>query len=74
MFPERPRRPMFPERYERPAQVRKPTLKSNLLSMFQSDDGNLDFEKITTTFNQLNKIYGQVSPMISPVIAKFTKK
>ncbi|WP_087972509.1 YppG family protein [Oceanobacillus rekensis] len=74
MFPERPRRPMFPDRYGRHAQRKQPTLKSNLLSMIQSDDGNLDFEKISTTYNQLNKIYGQVSPMISPVIAKFTKK
>lgn len=74
MFPERPRRPMFPERYQRPVQGRQPSQKSNLFSMFQSDDGNLDFERISTTFHQLNKIYGQVSPMISPMISKFIKK
>lgn len=43
--------------------------KSNLLSMFQTSEGNLDFERITGTVQQISKLYGQVSPMFS----KFTK-
>lgn len=74
MFPERPRRPMFPDRGQRAVHGRQPSQKSNILSMFQSDDGNLDIEKVIATYTQLNKIYGQVSPMISPMITKFIKK
>lgn len=74
MFPSGPRRPMFPNRYQSQVQRTQPSTKTNLFSMFQSDDGNLDFERISTTVHQLNKIYGQVSPMISPMINKFIKK
>ncbi|WP_156288610.1 YppG family protein [Oceanobacillus salinisoli] len=40
----------------------------NVLSMFQSPDGNLDFEKVIGTAQQINGIYKQVSPMISRFI------
>lgn len=39
--------------------------KPGIMSMFQTQEGNLDFEKITGTVSQINKLYGQFSPMIS---------
>ncbi|RLL44880.1 hypothetical protein D8M04_08335 [Oceanobacillus piezotolerans] len=73
MFMERPRRRPAPQR--RPFSSRRPvkqeiSTSERLLSMFQDDDGNLDFEKMTGTFHKLNDIYGQVSPLIT----RFRKK
>lgn len=46
------------------------TTTSNILSMFQTPEGNLDLEKITGTVQQISKLYGQVSPMISQFIKR----
>ncbi|WP_373896194.1 YppG family protein [Virgibacillus sp. CBA3643] len=39
--------------------------KSNLMAMFQTDDGKFDFDKITGTGKQVMDLYSQVSPMIT---------
>ncbi|MBY7142026.1 hypothetical protein KFZ56_02760 [Virgibacillus sp. NKC19-3] len=44
--------------------------KSNLMSMFQTDEGNLDFDKITSTGKQVMDLYGQVSPLITKFIKR----
>ncbi|MUV36354.1 hypothetical protein JNUCC1_00156 [Lentibacillus sp. JNUCC-1] len=38
---------------------------ANLTAMFQTPDGQFDIEKIATTAQSINKIYNDVSPMIS---------
>lgn len=73
MFPVRQRRQIPPHPFmppRRSLQGQQNQTKTNLMSMIQDSDGNLDFEKISTTFHQVNQIYNQVSPIIS----KFRKK
>ncbi|MUK90416.1 hypothetical protein GMD78_18820 [Ornithinibacillus sp. L9] len=69
MFPGRPGRPMPPYPPMPPGRPPFPgqqqSNRPNLLSLFQDPDGNLDLEKISTTAQQINSIYGQVSPLIS---------
>ncbi|MFD1040213.1 YppG family protein [Virgibacillus byunsanensis] len=78
MFPERtPRGPMPilpPGRGRQQVQNPQQPAKQNLLNQFRDQEGNLDLDKITVTAQQMTKIYGQVSPMISPMITKFMKK
>ena len=86
MFPNRPMPPMRPgyRRPSRP--MRDPFIFGgpprqrrgykqnsnikNVMSAFQTEDGNIDLEKIMGTANQINGIYKQVSPMISKFIKK----
>lgn len=73
MFPERQRRQMPSHPFMPPRQNLREqphSTKSNLMSYIQDSEGNLDFERITKTFHQINQIYHQVSPMIS----KFKRK
>lgn len=75
MFIGGPRRPMppnqrMPMQHRRVMQGKQAYGKPNLLSMFQTPDGSLDFEKISTTVQQINKIYNQVSPMITRFVKK----
>ncbi|SET67600.1 YppG-like protein [Oceanobacillus limi] len=69
MFPGRPGRPMPP--YP-PMPPRRPPIlgqqqpnRPNIMSFFQDNDGNMDLEKVTKTAQQINSLYGQVSPLIS---------
>ena len=70
--PERPmpppRPPMGPPRP--PMQRQRQPAGQNILNHFRDSDGNLDIDKITTTAQQVGKLYGQVSPLIT----KFTKR
>ncbi|HLR80115.1 MAG TPA: YppG family protein [Bacillota bacterium] len=73
MFPGRPRRPFPPHRPMPPRRLpyggsQSPT--SNLMSMFKTSEGKMDFEKITTTAQQINKLYQEFSPMISQFLKK----
>lgn len=73
-YPTRSQRPAGPHPFFQPPRhmydQQHNSSKSNLLSMFKTPEGNLDLEKITGTVEQLNKLYGQVSPMISQFIKK----
>ena len=51
-------------------QQQSSSMTQNILSMFKTSEGNLDFEKITGTVQQLNKLYGEVRPMISRFIKR----
>lgn len=69
MFPGRPRRP-FPPSYRPMPPRRLPhggsqSSTSNLMSMFQTSEGKMDFEKITVAAQQMNKLYQEFSPIIS---------
>lgn len=70
----RPPRPIRPHPMFHPPNPLKNglqnTTKQNILSMFKTSEGNLDFEKITGTVQQISKLYGEVSPMISKFIKK----
>lgn len=79
MFPERPIRPIQPFQFphHKPYQVAPVQKKQNLLAQFKTADGNFDIDKITTTAQQVQGIYTQVSPMIKqvrPLITKYIKK
>lgn len=67
MYPLRPRsqRPLVPRHKEILPIKRKPSNHSNLLALFKNTDGQLDLEKITSTVEQANQLYGQVSPLFS---------
>ncbi|MEN1967154.1 YppG family protein [Lentibacillus sp. N15] len=76
MFPVRQRRPMPPSPFAMPRmqrQQQQPKNRSNVLAMFQTPEGNVDFDKISTTAKQVNQIYQQVSPMVSPLVTRFFK-
>ncbi|WP_235794630.1 YppG family protein [Virgibacillus salidurans] len=77
LFPNRPpHRPPGPRPSQRPQGGSRPPIdpggsaKSNLMSMFQTDDGKLDFDKITGTGKQVMDLYSQVSPMITKFIKR----
>ncbi|MGM8365831.1 YppG family protein [Virgibacillus sp. W0181] len=72
MFPERPRRPGPPPPhmiFTRPMREQPPKKKSaampNLIARFRNPEGQFDMDKITETAFQINKLYSEVSPMIS---------
>lgn len=71
--PRPPRRP-YPPRPNRPPFSPTPK-KSNsnfkkLISNFSTEDGSLDFEKITTTAQQVKQIYDQVGPYVTKIVKK----
>lgn len=79
MFQERPVRPIhpYPFPHHRPYQVTPVQKKQSLLAQFKTADGSFDIDKITTTAQQVQGIYTQVSPMIKqvrPLITKYIKK
>ncbi|WP_047981118.1 YppG family protein [Ornithinibacillus contaminans] len=74
MFPQRPRRPI--QRFARtpysihPYRPRRASSRLPILGDFQHADGNLDFNKLTTTGKQIMDLYGQFSPLISRFIKR----
>lgn len=73
-FGPQPPRSHFPQRRppmqmigRPPMQVQRNTNSQlmNVMSLFQTPEGNLDLEKVTNAFQQMNKIYGHVSPLLS---------
>lgn len=72
-FPERPprHRAIMPPRARMmppPGRMRyhqEIPLSNKLMSMLQSPEGQLDLEKISKTIEQMNQLYGQVSPLFS---------
>lgn len=76
MFPVGPRQrqqmpPYSPYSLRRPiGRQQQPTAKPNLMAMFLDKDGNFDLEKMTVTAQQISKLYGQVSPMLSRFIKR----
>lgn len=71
----RPQRPMQ-NRQALQGQQRLQSMgqKANgFMSSFMTEDGNMDFGKISQTFSQVHGIYGQVKPLISPLISRFIK-
>lgn len=62
----RPRGPVPP--FQRPQSSDRPKQSSNhanLLAYFKDTEGQIDLEKITTTVEQFNRLYGNVSPLFS---------
>jgi len=43
---------------------------TDLMSIFQTSDGNIDFEKISGTVQQLGELYGTFSPIITRFIKR----
>ncbi|HLR62339.1 MAG TPA: YppG family protein [Lentibacillus sp.] len=71
----RPRRPMPPPRPPMhpprpPMQGNRHPAGQNILNQFRDQEGNLDIDKITTTAQQVGKLYGQVSPLITKFIKR----
>ncbi|WP_062356909.1 YppG family protein [Bacillus kwashiorkori] len=62
MYPYRQpgKRPFIPPHHNR-----------SLLRFFQTDDGRLDFEKISKSLNEANKIIGQVDPLVRKINSLF---
>ncbi|MEW9677547.1 YppG family protein [Lentibacillus sp. L22] len=83
MFPARPRpmpgprqqRRMPPTPFGMPRMQQPQQQKRNrsVFAMFQTQEGSLDFDKISSTARQFNQIYHQVSPMVGPLLSKFFK-
>ncbi|HLR80402.1 MAG TPA: YppG family protein [Bacillota bacterium] len=82
-FPPRPPHGMFPYGMKHgppgmfpqgpmpgASQGQQKTNMANLLSMFKTDEGQFDLEKISTTMKHVNDIYGQVRPMLSKFFNK----
>lgn len=46
-------------------QVKKNSNFSNLTTYFKNNDGNYDLDKIVVTAEQVNKLYGNVRPLLS---------
>ena len=72
MFPERRRMAMPPHRPVPRPIGRRPNYRSsaalpNLVSRFKNREGQFDLERITETAVQLNKLYNQVSPIVSNI-------
>jgi len=53
-----------------PAEQQNNPASNGLMGMFQTPEGNLDFEKIISTAQQMNGIYKQVSPLLSSFLKK----
>jgi len=70
--PRRPHSLMRPSRpntfMQQPPKRTQNQVKSELLSMFQTPEGKFDLEKVTGTVQQISKIYGQVSPILTKFI------
>lgn len=61
-------RPMFHAPMQQPQATEKK--KSSILSQLKTEDGQWDLDKIMKTGSQLQKLYGQVSPLIFKFIKK----
>lgn len=80
LFPERRRkqlrqdRPSAPNWIGKHAQPRKQDQTSSgvmqLLTNFRNQEGQVDFNKVTEVASQVNKLYGQVSPLLSSFFKK----
>jgi len=78
--PVRPPRPPRPRPFmQQPQQLNLPSQSNNqqkgennpsLISMFQTSEGNIDFEKISGTVQQIGELYGTFSPMLSKFIKR----
>lgn len=81
--PYRPQRPQIMQRPPRqthpfglmgpPPPQQQPQQKqtvSNLMSMFQTPEGNFDLQKITGTVQQVSQLYGHISPLITKFIKR----
>ncbi|GGK04610.1 hypothetical protein GCM10007063_28670 [Lentibacillus kapialis] len=74
--PMPPRRPLMPPPHppmhpSRPPMQRSPhSAGQNILNHFRDQEGNLDIDKITTTAQQVGKLYGQVSPLVTKFIKR----
>ncbi|WP_425339501.1 YppG family protein [Lentibacillus salicampi] len=66
MPPRQP--PMRPPR--QPVQGPRRPAGQNILNHFRDSEGNVDIDKITTTAQQVGKLYGQVSPLITKFIKR----
>lgn len=65
-----PLRPPRPNSFTQPPKRSQNQVRSELLSMIQTPEGKFDLEKVTGTVQQISKIYGQVSP----ILTKFIKR
>ncbi|HLS10491.1 YppG family protein [Lentibacillus sp.] len=74
IYPGRPGRPMPPSPPMRPPrhpmQGPRQSAGQNILNQFRDSEGNLDIDKITTTAQQVGKLYDQVSPLITKFIKR----
>ncbi|RFA35533.1 hypothetical protein CAI16_07785 [Virgibacillus dokdonensis] len=81
LFPERRRKQLRQDRPRhapnwigKPAQPRKQDQTSSgvmqLLTNFRNQEGQVDFNKVTEVASQVNKLYGQVSPLLSSFFKK----
>lgn len=51
------RHPFFPQRYHAPHQ-------SPIFNYFKNNEGKFDFDKISKSINEANKLIGQIDPLI----------
>ncbi|MEH7384921.1 YppG family protein [Bacillus sp. JJ1521] len=75
MFYGRPRRPIpfrpnHPSRQQRLFGNSRSSNTPSLMSHFQTPDGKLDFNKVSSTAGQMRKIYSQVTPFLSMFMKK----
>ncbi|AUJ23200.1 hypothetical protein A21D_00084 [Virgibacillus dokdonensis] len=81
LFPERRRKQLRQDRPRhapnwigKPTQPRKQDQTSSgvmqLLTNFRDQEGQVDFNKVTEVASQVNKLYGQVSPLLSSFFKK----
>jgi len=66
MFPAKPRRPVT----DRSQGSKRNQTIAEIMSLFQDDKGELDFDKIMETTHQINKIYHDFKPLIKPFMKK----
>jgi len=85
MFPVRQRPPMpprspfgppgppqrMPQRMRQQLPQQQNSTRQNLMGMLQDENGQWDFDKISNAAGHVSKIYGQVSPMVGPMITRF---
>ena len=65
MFPMRPpRAPMPPQSFNFFAQQYSQPKHDTILSMYQTQNGPFDFDKTMYTVKQVQKIYGELGPII----------
>ena len=51
-------------------EIEKPKTKSSIVQQLKKDDGQWDLDKMMQVSNHLQKMYGQVSPLITRFISK----
>lgn len=62
-------RPIVNQPIGKPLVPPRENQQNNLLSLFQTEDGNWDMEKISATASQMKGIYDQIS-RISPMVLR----